>query len=303
VPTVIEGLRNHRVRQDVASDFHCATLTEDGSLFTWETVNANEEDPVPELGYGSYIHDIGVPYRVLALEGMRIASVAVGAGFTMVVTEAGAVYSFEIADGRLGRGEGDELGGVFLPKRIEALDGIHVTTVAAGSLHALALTRCGRVYSWGADDCDMVVLGLGNDSGDGGGGDDREGDDYHIPRLVTALLGERVRAIGAGLNMSCAVTDAGALYTWEYNDSGNLGHGDTLDRDRPTIVSALHGIRVVGVSMHTDHTLALTADGSVYSFGKGPGLGISRGDESGGEEVVGLPLTPWRIPNLNCMVP
>jgi alpha-tubulin suppressor-like RCC1 family protein len=60
---------------------------------------------------------------------------------------------------------------------------------------------------------------------------------------------------------------------------------------------------VVSVSIYFQHTLALAADGSVYSFGEGSGLGIGREGEGGGEEDVGPTLTPRRIPNLNCMVP
>jgi alpha-tubulin suppressor-like RCC1 family protein len=48
-------------------------------------------------------------------------------------------------------------------------------------------------------------------------------------------------------------------------------------------VAALHSVCVVGVSPDHRHTLALTADGSVYAFGKGLGLGLSRRGE--GEEV------------------
>jgi alpha-tubulin suppressor-like RCC1 family protein len=146
-------------------------LTEDGVLFTWETgeaENAYPTGPVSELGYGRFVHDFGAPHRVLAFEGVRIASVAVGTWFTVAVTEAGAVSSFGMGDGRLGHGIGGADVGVFLPKRIEALDGIHVVTVAADRFHALALTRCGRVYSWGAwyNDCDIMVLGLGSDIDD-----------------------------------------------------------------------------------------------------------------------------------------
>jgi alpha-tubulin suppressor-like RCC1 family protein len=117
--------------------------------------------------------------------------------------------------------------------------------------------------------------------------------------LITALLGERVRAIAAGRLVSCAVTEAGALYTWGRNEYGNLGHGDVRPRARPKLVQGLDGIRVVGVSIHTEHTLALAADGSVYAFGKGPGLGISQG-AGDGDEVDGA--TPRRIPELVCMV-
>jgi alpha-tubulin suppressor-like RCC1 family protein len=213
VPTIMEDLRNHRVCQVASSQYHCAALTKDGALFTWETLRSVllvTNGHVPELGYGSLIHDVGVPHRVLAFEGLRIASVAVGVGFTVTVTEAGAVYSFGMGDGRLGHGEGDENVFMFLPKRIEALDGVHVATVAAGGFHALALTRCGRVHSWGADGTTNPVHGLGNATATGG---DRDQSDYYVPQLIPALLGKHVWAIVAGPKMSCAVTDAGALYT------------------------------------------------------------------------------------------
>jgi E3 ubiquitin-protein ligase HERC2 len=219
------------------------------------------------------------PYRVFALEGVRIVAVAVMDAFTVAVTEAGAVYWFGFNDRE----------SVFLPERIEALDGIHVATVAAGDFHVLALTRCGRVYSWGRDGEDSPELGRGNDTG--GGGNDRS-----IPQVITALLGERVRGITAGPFISCAVTDAGALYTWGRNRSGSLGHGDELNWDRPTLVQGLHGIRVVGVSCFKHHALTLAADGSVYLFGQDPGLGIRQEGEQSTR-------SPQRIPNLVCMVP
>jgi alpha-tubulin suppressor-like RCC1 family protein len=82
-------------------------LTEDGALFTWQTrrnVDDDPDEPVPQLGHGRFVHDFGVPHRVLAFNAVRIASVAVGAGFTVAVTKAGAVYSFGMADERLGLG-------------------------------------------------------------------------------------------------------------------------------------------------------------------------------------------------------
>jgi alpha-tubulin suppressor-like RCC1 family protein len=296
VPTVMEELRNHRVHQVAAGGNHCAALTEDGALFTWETLrraNTRADKPVPGLGYGRCITDYGVPCRVFAFEGMRIASVAVGEGFTVAVTEAGAVYSFSEGDGRLGhwRSNGEN---VLLPKRIEALDGLHVVSVAAGDWHALDLTKCGRVYLWGADGRDGLVHGLSSAILD------LDDDDFDIPQLITALLGERVRAIAAGPDVSCAVTDAGALYTWGEDECGSLGHGDVCGRNMPDLVQGLHGIRVVEVSSYDTHTLALAADGSIYAFGEGTGLGIS---QVGAAEEVDEPMrSPLLIPNLHCMV-
>jgi alpha-tubulin suppressor-like RCC1 family protein len=104
--------------------------------------------------------------------------------------------------------------------------------------------------------------------------------------------------------MSCAVTDAGALYTWGRNQYGNLGHGDVhYERKWPERVQGLQGIRVVGVSICATHTLALAANGSVYAFGKSPGLGISREDQGGQVDDATPSPRPRRIPELVCMVP
>jgi alpha-tubulin suppressor-like RCC1 family protein len=51
--------------------------------------------------------------------------------------------------------------------------------------------------------------------------------------VIKSLLGNRVRAIAAGEHMSCAVTEAGALYTWGENGYGNLGHGQTRHQNKP----------------------------------------------------------------------
>lgn len=97
-------------------------------------------EPVAELSYGNFVPESQVPCRVFVFQEVRVVAVAVGDEFTVAVTEAGVVYSLGIGDGRLGHGEMDDVDNVFLPKRIEALDGIHVATVAAGDCHALALT-------------------------------------------------------------------------------------------------------------------------------------------------------------------
>jgi alpha-tubulin suppressor-like RCC1 family protein len=196
---VSEKLRKHRVCQVAAGYSHYAAVTEDGALFTWETGRPDGRGPgeaVPELGHGSAssaAHDWGVPRRVVGLEGLRIASVALGAEFTIAVTEAGEVYSFGFGDARLGHGWSDDLEHAFLPKRIEALQGIHVASVAAGDDHALALTRSGRVYSWGTGGSNSNVYGLGYDSDDGGG-DVGAYTSHSLPKLITSLL---VSACGA----------------------------------------------------------------------------------------------------------
>jgi alpha-tubulin suppressor-like RCC1 family protein len=155
VPTLIHELSHHRVRQvDINIDV-CAAVTEEGLLFIWATavgLASLQDDTVesrwPRLGPGL---DDGIadghpssPKCVTALKEERVGSVVIGLGFALVTTEAGAVFSFgQGSYGSLGHGD-DETH--ILPKRVEALDGVHVAAVATGGYQSLALTACGRVF-------------------------------------------------------------------------------------------------------------------------------------------------------------
>jgi alpha-tubulin suppressor-like RCC1 family protein len=104
-PTLVVALSNQIVCQIAAGEYHCAAVTEGEALFTRGTQRHErhvEGEPIPELGYGRVAREFGEPHRVLALEGMRITSVAVGNDFTVAVTEAGAVTRSGVATGDLG---------------------------------------------------------------------------------------------------------------------------------------------------------------------------------------------------------
>lgn len=61
------------------------------------------------------------------------------------------------------------------------------------------------------------------------------------------------------------------MYTWGLGEYGRLGHGDTTTHLKPKLVEALVGQRIVQVACGSRdaQTMALTEDGSVYSWGDG----------------------------------
>jgi len=59
---------------------------------------------------------------------------------------------------------------------------------------------------------------------------------------------------------------------------GRLGHGDQEHQLLPKKVEALAGQRVIAVSAGGEHSLALTADGSVWSWGFGVEGQLGHGD-------------------------
>ena len=67
----------------------------------------------------------------------------------------------------------------------------------------------------------------------------------------------------------------------EAGNSGLLGHGEGVTQlNTPTrLPSTLGGERAVSVSAGAGHSLALTADGAVWSWGFGGGRQLGHGDE------------------------
>src|SRR4051812_5539552 len=59
---------------------------------------------------------------------------------------------------------------------------------------------------------------------------------------------------------------AGQVYSWGLN-KGQLGHSDLANRTTPELISALAGKRAVQVACGFLHSLVLTEDNVLYSFG------------------------------------
>ncbi|NWX45883.1 HERC5 ligase, partial [Steatornis caripensis] len=89
------------------------------------------------------------------------------------------------------------------------------------------------------------------------------------PQLVERLKGIPLAQIAAGGAHSAAVSLSGAVYSWGKNDFGQLGLGDTEDRDCPSYVGALEHWKTVFISCGADHTAVLLKEGLVCTFGAG----------------------------------
>jgi len=210
--------------------------------------------------------------------------VALGHGFSLAVTDAGAVYSFGHSQhGALGHGS---LESEVLPRRITALaeTGLRFVGVAAGFGHALALAEEGQVYGWG----ESCVNGHGQQStlpwvaG--------------TPQRVAALACQRVKLVHAQGYSSCAVTEKCELYTWGFGipSSFHLGHGVGSAQQTPKRVEVLSRVKVATAAVSRHHTLAADTDGAVWAFGEPAALRINSADAPLGDRVG----QPTLIPNL-----
>ncbi|KAJ6909665.1 ultraviolet-B receptor UVR8-like isoform X1 [Populus alba x Populus x berolinensis] len=176
---------------------------------------------------------------------------------------------------------GDETPSAF-PCLVTLNPGVRIVTVSAGGRHTLALSvsDIGQVWGWGYGG--EGQLGLGSrirmvssphpipciDSSYGKeraavlsrGGMTSEAQGFRVP-------GTYVKGIACGGRHSAVITDAGTLLTFGWGLYGQCGQGSTDDELSPTCVSSLLGIRIEGVAAGLWHTVCVSADGDLYTFG------------------------------------
>jgi alpha-tubulin suppressor-like RCC1 family protein len=131
--------------------------------------------------------------------------------------------------------------------------------IAAGDEHAMALLANGTVMTWG-------------DNQFGTAGDGTSGHGHEIgeptPHVVPGL--DEVVAIAAGGEDDAAILANGTVEAWGENLSGQLGDGTTIEKDVPTPVKGLTGVKAValgGISTIGGHMLALLQNGTVMAIG------------------------------------
>ena len=242
--------------------FH-ASLAEDG-IRLWARERGFELPAQPE-GEGCAVR--WLCYSALTCEANPLARAAAGAEHSLFIVGEGRLSSCGAAEHIAGLlGHGEEVTRLNTPTRLTStLGGERAVSVTVGNNHSLALAADGAVWSWGYG-------GLGRL----GHGDEEQ---QLQPKKVEALAGQRVVAVSAGQYHSLALTADGAVWSWGFGNTGRLGHGDQQYQLLPKKVEALAHQRVVAVSAADHHSLAIAADGSVWSWGGGAGGKLGHGDE------------------------
>ncbi|KAJ2958532.1 hypothetical protein NQZ79_g5897 [Umbelopsis isabellina] len=176
--------------------------------------------------------------------------------------KTGQVFVFGNGDvGQLGLG--DEMLERKRPMPLKSLEDEDIVDIVAGGIHTIAITKEGKLWSWGCND--QGALG-------------RDGEEME-PGPIEGLDNVKFVKLACGDSISLALTDDGKVYSWGSfrTDDGILGFSkEQKVQSKPALFTALEKFTIVDIAAGTDHAMALTDEGHVYSWGDGKQFQLGR---------------------------
>ena len=297
---------------------HTLAVSRSGRLYAWGMTRACGLGPLedevvarPTLVTEFARNDLLNPnsdQEIVALE--RVAFATAGGSCSAIITTEGSLFTFGItAGGRLGHDRKRSV--EWRPKRVDSLLGETVVAVSAGGSHMLCVTERGALYAWG-------------DNGRGQVGTGDLTDRFRPVRIPHPSNSAWAPIIAAGEGHSMAVDVNGRLFTWGGCGGpmlGRAGIGNSVsaeagereralsisfkltdvcsDYTKPRLVSCLSDYRIVRIGAGARHSVAVTSEGLVYSWGSKAQVGIP-----GHHQLVTVPrlvcLPTTRIGAVSC---
>lgn len=199
------------------------------------------------------------PSHVLTLARKRICQISVGKEHAMALSEGGRIFAWGKNDfAQLGTGDEENRA---LPVYTELPYETYINSIAAGGNYTLATTKKGELWSWGRFQASNYPR-LFVDTWCNG----------YESKGEMGLKGLKIAKISAGDQHMGALTKEGKLYTWGYNDFGQLGwglHGDgRVGQQRPSQVKGLmENEEVIDFACGGGHTVAITKSCRVFGWG------------------------------------
>ncbi|XP_055332896.1 RCC1 domain-containing protein 1-like [Paramacrobiotus metropolitanus] len=224
------------------SDGHWRRLKMICAPIAWETGLASKGYRLFGLDFDGRLFDIGlangqmVSKRILMEE--IVTEISAGREHALFLSSSGAVYSYGMSSrGQLGHGH---LNNERTATRIEDdFGGVKVIQISAGGWMSMALNDNGEVFVWGWNSAG--ALGLPSRGVRERTGNPIDNNEEYVEVIAEPKrldLYEKIVWISCGMRHCGVITRTGSVLVWGLNQHGQLGLGDTVDRDVPCRVSS-----------------------------------------------------------------
>ncbi|KAG6746250.1 hypothetical protein POTOM_050781 [Populus tomentosa] len=184
-----------------------------------------------------------------------ISTLACGGAHVIALTSGGRVFTWgRGTTGQLGHGE---MLNSLHPKPVSSLQSYVVTHVSAGWSHSGFVSDIGLLFTCG--DGSFGQLGQG---------------DYRsqsTPVKVDCFTNNFVNQIACGMRHSLVLLNGNQVYGFGSGKRGQLGiSGDKIKSiNLPQVTCGLEDVQIVSISANGDHSAAISADGHLYTWGRG----------------------------------
>ncbi len=250
VAVTMSGVLSGKTISQISSGAaHTLVLASDGLAFSWGT------NTYGRLGNNTNT-DASAPVAVLTSK--TFTSVSASASFSYFLGTDGVLYACGLnTSGQLALKSFVDW---WVPTACTGTPAAKtISAISAGNnVHSLLLTSTGEVYGCGSNQYGQ--LGDGNSAY------------YTAPVSIAAgsFENKTIVSVVGGNNHSAALSSDGVVYTWGSNASGQNGDGSSIPNPTPSNISsngALAGKFVRSLAAGNTHTLALTSDNQIVSWG------------------------------------
>lgn len=243
----------------VGNDFSCA-LTALGGVKCWGANNRGQ------LGRGNTTAST-TPVDVSGLTA-GVLDISVGGGHTCALLSGGAVRCWgNNGVGQIGDGTTTDR-----TTSVQVLTGVN--SIGVGNVHSCAVATVSGLQCWGQNS--VGELGDGTNT------------NRLVPTAVSGLASGVTRVV-AGPAITCALNAIGSLQCWGLNNQGQLGIGNTTNRNTPQAVTGL-AAGVTDVALSSAHACAVLSTGEVKCWGDNSDNQLGNGARPTDSNV---PITPF----------
>ncbi|XP_020257110.1 ultraviolet-B receptor UVR8 isoform X2 [Asparagus officinalis] len=215
-----------------------------------------------QLGTGT-LEDQLLPQPLHQFSDLRISRVACGGAHSIALTVDGKVLTWgRGTKGQLGHGE---VVNCLKPKHVESLDRFVITNVSAGWNHSGFVTVSGHLFMCG--DGSFGQLGTGDHQS------------HSSPTEVSYFVSEHVEQIACGMRHSLVLVrgpQESIIYGFGSAKHGQIGASESGSHkvrsfNLPTLIYGFENLKIAYIYANGDQSAALSADGQLYTWGRGFG--------------------------------
>ncbi|XP_051848256.1 serine/threonine-protein kinase Nek8 isoform X2 [Antechinus flavipes] len=293
VSRFLEGQSGVTIKHVACGDLFTACLTDRGIIMTFGSGSNGC------LGHGSFT-DLSQPTIVEALLGYEMVQVACGASHVLALSTERELFAWGRGDGgRLGLGSRESHSS---PQQVPVPPEQEAQWVVCGIDSSMILTVPGRALACGSNRFNKLGLDRVSPGEEPAPHDQVEEALSFMPLGSVPLDSEPLVSVDVGTAHSAAVTASGECYTFGSNQHGQLGTSARRGSRAPCLVAGLEGTKVVMVACGDAFTVAIGAEGDVYTWGKGARGRLGRKDEDAGlpRPVQLDEAQPYTVTSVSC---